>query len=78
MENQIMTDHEFLTIIHHEFETNKADNIKLNALLVRLEARFDISSLFVKGYEQTLTGAESRAVRLYYNISKELIRKTLT
>ena len=39
-----MNDHEFLSTIHDEFESNKSDRMKLNALLGRLETRFDISS----------------------------------
>ena len=69
-----MTEHEFLTIIHHEFKANKDNKIKLDALLVRLESRFNISSLFAKGYAKTLTGAESRALRLYQNINDQLKR----
>lgn len=63
-----MTNHEFLTFIHHEFETNKDNDFRLGTLLVRLEERFDISSLFAKGYAQTLTASETRALRLYQNI----------
>lgn len=69
-----MNDHELLTIVHNEFEFNKSNRIELNALLARLESRFDISSLFAKGYAQTLSGAESRALRLYQNISDTLKR----
>ena len=69
-----MTDHEFLTIIHHEFEANKDNKIKLNALLVRLDSRFDIPELLALGYNTTLLSSDLRALRLYQKISEELKR----
>lgn len=70
-----MTDHEFLTIVHHEFEEGKETYKKqLEALLKLLESRYDIQGLFAKGYAKTLTGDESRALRLYQNINDQLKR----
>ena len=69
-----MNDHEFLTIIHHEFESNKSDKIKLEALLRQLEARFDIPELLRLGYNTTLLSSDLRALKLYHKISEELKR----